>query len=853
MLGIALTLALITSLLVVATPAAALTQPQVSIPFGGNVIGASTTYTVTFTAGAAVPVGGHIVVTFPAGTNLGSVTGINVTALSGIGGGDDTEHTTNWTVTGLVTAPQVLTISLNATAVQDIGQGSLVGVEVIGVLNPATPGTYTLTVGTTDASTPAKTKEAAIESTSYSIIPPTPTPLPGVVSAYNSAGILMQQSNSIQTCINAAGVGGRVEVGPGTYDEALSITTDRLTVVAAGDPGTVIIKDANSNGAGGNVTINVAGSLTLGGVTFEGFTFETPLFGGVATPLSLGASASYVTVKDCVIDAGTTDAIELYAGSTSNTITGVTIDATHATTGLLGINAMGQATIMDTTITVGSAATSMAIMSSGGTTTVPGVTTTNIKNVTITGSSGLGIQVTGGAAVIDGAMISMVTNALDINDGNVTVKNSTIDECGGPVTAPASPVTVDNVTAPTVVQMYNNNIQNSTDYAYAVAVGSGNVSVTAHNNNLVSNKKQLSVGTINAGNTVTFTHNWWGASTGPALGSTSATPATTTPYLTNSADGAGLAMNTDKVVAQTTVGVDVNCVDASGSAAAVGTIAVSKYAANPEANAPRIKGTGSVLGYYDVYVAGAPANTSVQLKFYGAVNGYCKLMYAGGLGGEWLDVTGTTGVNTAGGYVYFIVTGGSSPSITDLGGTPFALVEDKSTPAGPAITAAAGGSPVVGAYDVSTAPMFTWGPVLGSIRYEIALSEDPTFTIIEWSYNVDQTFYKVDEALRYDTTYYWRVRGVLGEPYQEMGQWVTPATPWTTGIFTTAMEPAEAAEPIVVEPTKPEVNVEIPPTKITVEPSTPAIPTYMLWVIVAVGAVLVIALIVLIVRTRRVV
>ena len=94
---------------------------------------------------------------------------------------------------------------------------------------------------------------------------------------------------------------------------------------------------------------------------------------------------------------------------------------------------------------------------------------------------------------------------------------------------------------------------------------------------------------------------------------------------------------------------------------------------------------------------------------------------------------------------------------------------------------------------------------------------------------------------------------MLGEPYQSAGQWVTPATPWAVGIFTTESEPAPPEEPIVVNPVKPEVNVEIPPTKITIEPAEQAIPNYMLWIIVAVGAILIIALIVLIVRTRRVV
>jgi hypothetical protein len=89
--------------------------------------------------------------------------------------------------------------------------------------------------------------------------------------------------------------------------------------------------------------------------------------------------------------------------------------------------------------------------------------------------------------------------------------------------------------------------------------------------------------------------------------------------------------------------------------------------------------------------------------------------------------------------------------------------------------------------------MFTWGKVDGAIRYEIALSEDPTFTIIEWSYNVDQNFYQVEESLRYDTTYYWRVRGVLAEPFQEAGAWKTPSTPWAVGIFKTESEPAPAS------------------------------------------------------------
>jgi hypothetical protein len=375
-------------------------------------------------------------------------------------------------------------------------------------------------------------------------------------------------------------------------------------------------------------------------------------------------------------------------------------------------------------------------------------------------------------------------------------------------------------------------------------IGSG--VVKAHFNNLLNNTKN-----INSAVAANCSHNWWGSADGPALGSTAGALLVLKPYLGNGVTAAGLAVGPSSLTAKTTVGMDVAVLTTTGTAGTASILGVASYSDNPELTAPTIKGTGSVVGYYDLYAAGTGVGEIVQVKFYVPVTGYTKVYYAGGISGQWSDAGG--GVNLASGYAYLNI-GGDTTSLTvsDLGGTVFAVVEDKTTSIGPSI-ASGTGSPVIGSYDVSTEPMFTWGSVLGSIRYEIALSEDPTFTIIEWSYNVDQTFYKVDEPLRYDTTYYWRVRGVLGEPYQEGGQWLTPATPWTTGIFTTASEPAPPPDPIVVQPTKPEVNVEIPPTKITIEPAEQAIPNYMLWIIVAVGAVLVIALIVLIVRTRRVV
>jgi hypothetical protein len=426
-----------------------------------------------------------------------------------------------------------------------------------------------------------------------------------------------------------------------------------------------------------------------------------------------------------------------------------------------------------------------------------------------------------------------------LNSGTATVSNSVIDGCGS--AAPAGGAAVESAS---ILRMYNCTIQNTSAVNYAFNLGAG-TDAEVHFNNILNNPMN-----VQAVDTANFSHNWWGSVDGPAFG-TNAGPVTTTPPLGNSVTAAGLTIDGAAVVGKTTVGVDANVLTATGTPGFADVLGIAAYSANPELTPPTIMGTGSVVGYYDVFAAGVAAGNYVQIKFYVPVSPYTKVYYAGGISGRWADAGGD--VNMASGFAYVTVGGiDSGLTVSDLGGTVFAVVEDKTTTTGPSIASGVG-SPVIGAYDVSIDPMFTWGAVPGAIRYEIALSEDPTFTIIEWSYNVDQAFYKVDEPLRYDTTYYWRVRGVLGEPYQQARQWVTPSSPWTVGIFTTASEPEPPADPIVVQPTKPEVNVEIPPTKITIEPAEQAIPNYMLWIIVAVGAVLVIALIVLIVRTRRVV
>jgi hypothetical protein len=160
-------------------------------------------------------------------------------------------------------------------------------------------------------------------------------------------------------------------------------------------------------------------------------------------------------------------------------------------------------------------------------------------------------------------------------------------------------------------------------------------------------------------------------------------------------------------------------------------------------------------------------------------------------------------------------------------------------------------SPEVGAIDVPLDVIFNWTAYKGAIWYELTVSEDPSFAIPEWSHNVNNLFYAVteDDGLKYGTTYYWRVRGVTAEPYVDKTKVITPAGPWALGAFTTMAEPTAppTEQVVIVEKTTEIKTVEVPVTEVVQQ----AIPSWMLLTIIIIGAILVIALIILIIRTRR--
>jgi hypothetical protein len=140
-------------------------------------------------------------------------------------------------------------------------------------------------------------------------------------------------------------------------------------------------------------------------------------------------------------------------------------------------------------------------------------------------------------------------------------------------------------------------------------------------------------------------------------------------------------------------------------------------------------------------------------------------------------------------------------------------------------------SPYNGATNVSLTPSFAWNPADWATGYEFVLATDAAYSqavVSKTGANaLTNSVYLAEQPLAYNTTYYWKVRAISK----------TSSSEWANAVFTTMAQAPPPPEP--------------PPTPEQPE-QKPLIDPLFLWVIIGIGAVLVIALIILIVRTRRV-
>ncbi len=846
-LGVGLTLALLISLLLTAAPVSAVTVPAVTLTAGpaGNPAGEiskQNVYTILFTTGSKVLATEEIVVVFQAGTNITAITAADVAVEStaGLGGVAFPALTVpaGAVVTGTWPAAQTLTITPHAVNI--IGAGALVQVTVglvAGncVTNPTTPGTdYTLTVATQTA-VPV-VKEAAVTSAAFTLKVPTISPVPGVVKAYNASDILLYEKTGATAINGAFAVAGvtKVVVGKGTYDEDVVLNVATVTSVTSSDGAAVtIIKDADADTNGGTVTLSVK-------TTFDGFTVVGRTFG-----VKVNAVAG-TTVKDCVLSGATLGALDIDVGttaaptiSTGNTITVATAD--H------GINvAAGQvATSTNDTITV--TGTGTGIINNG---------TLTLTGANISGASGIGFESLATAAVstITSSIFSGLDTAILVTDGaTVAVSSSTITGCGraavtGPPVITAMPA-IDVYLIATSVSIIGNTIADCVDEILQVNANSARVFL---NFNTITNPAKGIDNNDAAGATLDATNNLWEDGVAPPVTmaplSTTTGMIDTTPYLTGATSSPNLAVAAATLTAKATAGVNVSVANAAGAASAPAVIGVATYASNPGTTSI----SGTVLNYVDVYVGG-PANVTdvVTISLFGTVTANTKVYVWGAGLGQWV-LAAPQAVNIFAGSITVTVSAATTPTLTDLAGLPLALVEPPA--AAVVLVAPTIAAPVSGDDTVSLTPTFAWGAVAGADGYYFQLADNANFVapMVKLDGDVGRlivTAYAYRTELPYSTAYYWRVKAVSGTI--KAGDLAESA--WASGVFITKAEPVEPTPPVVVEEAPPAliITIEQPDIIVPLPATTPITPAWI-YVIIGVGAVLVIALLVLIVRTRRV-
>jgi len=820
--GIAMVIAVLASMLIASVPAGALTITEVSLT--STNISATSTYTVSFTGSLDLTPGTDTVtVTLPYDTDI---SGVTVASVSFDGGNGTLVPATAGTITP---AARIVQITVPATAAP-CTIGKKWRINIVGVVNPTTPGSYSLSVATSQ-------EPAGVTSAAYTI------GVPVQVMRYNKAGNFVGSYNTIQGALDVANDDDTIKLGAGTYAESPTVgddsTTpapldrlvDRVTITSVGTAADTIIAMPPGPPAtltiGAGCTYITIDDITINGVvkndaantTIKNCVINFP--GGPATQTLLTSTAASLTVDTCAFD--TTAA--------GNTSADVAID-------ISGAGAPPGSTIKNSTFKLNQSsalAQDVAVKATGvaGTFTVTGCT--------FTGSSGVGYtDVAGADATFSKNTFTKLASAAILSTGSTfKFDSNTVDGCTD--ATPAGGAIVVQTVAPASLTVVNNIIKNGAGYSMNIQITPTLYAITG--NQFSNNAK----GFRNTAG-VTAKLNWWGAAGGP--GSTGADvvssdsagpPDNYKPFLTVAPTAAATNMTAAAVAlalppgSEASVGVLIN-----GYTAPVGGafISAQKLSANPQTILPPFP----VLSYFDVFTSAASTTVPVQINFYtSGIDNTTQVYVWSGARGDWV-LCSNQGVSGTGTYVWVSLTATSTPSVNDLTGTPFAVVSGLApAPAAFDVISPANGTSLTSGSNVP----FAWKAVVGATTYSMYVYDASGAEVVKKE-NISGTAYVHAGALSAGA-YTWRVdayqnNAVIGKAY---GAFVI-AAPATTAPVSTVVTTFTLPQPTTVTYTLPQqttVTISTPP----VEEITPT----WIWVLIGIGAVLIIVVIVLIVRTRR--
>ena len=857
-MGVGLSAAMLATTVLTAVPAMALTAPVVTTNNTG--ISQNGSWDIRFTVATAVngTPAGNITITFPAGFTVNQSLGANISGLT-ISAGPGWLSSTNFGNAVLTTPAANSTaatrqITINITAGDIIGADAQVRVilPVGTVTNPSLAGSYNITVATSNETT-------AVTSNNIVVTLPNIGPLPGQVEGKNSNGDVLYRNivSDLSAVIATPGV-SRIELAAGTYNATNTAGVIGQTIVGVGTAGTVIL---TAPAASVPLTVSVV-NVTLENLTIQGN------INGTADLLSI--TGNNTTVKNVTFIGGVNQVNATFtAASNRTTLSDCIFNVTGNVTS--GVTTNGRVTT-NSTFNVDNGGVGI-IASNGGLTATSAV----FNGATGTGA-GIAISGNGSSTITTSTFNNLGNNALaNSGIGSVSVSGSTFNGSGNATATSATTNGVITASGAGDLILINNTISNSAAAAYGLYVSGGNVTARFNTITNTLNAKQTS-GIADAAN------NWWGTAAGPGSSSISGN-VTTTPFLAGVTNSSSVVFSSSNLSGGTAgglpSGVDISVANVTtGAALTANILSSAKYASNPQTTAP----TGTPIAYYDVYVAGASteSGSTITIKFFApGITPATKVSFASATTGGWVLATNQA-VSADNSFVVVTVTPSSSPSTTDLGRTPFVLTNVISAPTAPTLVGPTGTG-------VPLNTGFSWNPVAGATSYKFQVSTSSLFdtTVAGGDQTVASTV-AGGVTLASNTTYFWRVQAVNSGG----------VSAWTTGTFTTGVPASAITAPppvitnnittpapvvniapaqVTVQPPNvtvnpPTVNVAAPaapnvtvnPPQVTISPPPPqqitvqpaevsqVIPTYILWTIILIGAVLIIALIVLIVRTRRV-